>query len=129
MNQKIRTLIFGNSDECRKAEEELSALEQLAEKHQEFLHIDDLEEFDRKLVDWEPTLLMVLANGAEGMECTYRARDRRPCIPVFWFSNDPEFGMQSYRLNCAYFSTKPVTGEKLSYAFQRCNHIGIRYTA
>jgi len=81
------------------------------------------------LVDWEPTLMIALADGAEGMECAYRSRERRPCLPVFWFSDDREFGMQSYRLNCAYFSTKPITEDKLNHAIQRCQHLGIQLGA
>lgn len=127
MNRKIRTLIFGNKQESQAAALLLRSLEPLAEHNHEHFHVDDLEQFDRNLVDWKPTLLMVLADGAEGMECVYRARERRPSLPVFWFSNDRDFGVQSYRLNCAYFSTKPVTEEKMYNAIHRCNRMGIRY--
>lgn len=127
MNRRIKTLIFGDAHECRAAADVMRALELLAGHTHEHYHVDDLEEFERNLVDWEPTLLIVLANGAEGMECVYRSKERRPCLPVFWFSDDREFGIQSYRLDCAYFSTKPVTAEKISHAIHRCNHMGIQY--
>lgn len=127
MNRRIKTLIFGDAQECRAAADVMNALELLAGHIHEHFHVDDLEAFEKSLVDWEPTLLVVLANGAEGMECVYRSKERRPCLPVFWFSDDRDFGIQSYRLDCAYFSTKPVTAEKMHHAIRRCNHMGIQY--
>ena len=127
MNRRIKTLMFGNEQECLAAAEVLRALELLSEHMHEHLYVDDLEEFEKSMVDWEPTLLVVLANGAKGMECVYRSRERRPGLPVFWFSDDQDFGVQSYRLNCAYFSTKPVTLEKIKHAIHRCDHFGIQY--
>ena len=127
MHKKIKALIFGAPEECKAAWETLRALESCAAHHHELCHVDDIEEFERQLVEWEPTLTIVLADGAAGLESVFRSRQRRPCIPVFWFSDDREFGMQSYRLDCAYFSTKPVTDEKISNAIARCEHIGISY--
>lgn len=127
MNRKMKTLVFGTAQECRAASDVVKTLSALSEYAHESFHVDDLEELDKNLVDWEPTLLIVLADGAEGMEAVYRSRERRPNLPVFWFSDDRGFGMQSYRLNCAYFSTKPVTADKVNHAICRCNHIGIRY--
>ena len=74
---------------------------------------------EEKLVDWEPTLVIVLADGAKGFECVFRTKACRPSLSVFWFSDDREFGMQSYRMDCAYFSTKPVTSEKIAHAIHR----------
>lgn len=127
MTGKIRTLMFGKAQECQSAAEVLKTMQSLSGFAHEHHHVADLEEYEQALAEWDPTLLIVLAEGAEGMECVYRSRERRPLLPVFWFSNDREFGMQSYRLNCAYFSTKPVSHEKLTRAFQRCRHLGIRY--
>lgn len=127
MNKNVKALLFGNAHECRNAGDALKALELFSEHTLENIHLDDLEELEKVLVDREPTLLIVLADGAEGMECVYRARERRPDLTIFWFSDDRDFGVQSYRLNCAYFSTKPVTPDKINCAIRRCNHIGIRY--
>ena len=129
MDQTIKTLIFGAPRECEEVWGILRSAECCAAYRHELCTADDLEDFDAKLVNWEPTLAIVLADGAAGMECVFRSRKRRPCIPVFWFSDDREFGMQSYRLDCAYFSTKPVTPEKIANAIARCKHIGICYAA
>lgn len=127
MNRNVKALMFGGEQECRAAAEVLKTRSLLPEYTNEYFQVDDLEEFEKALVDWNPTLLIVLADGAEGMECVYRARERRPLLPVFWFSDDGEFAVQSYRLNCAYFSTKPVTRDKIEHAIHRCDHIGIQY--
>lgn len=73
-----------------------------------------------------PALLVVLANGAAGMEGVYLARQILPELPVFWFSDDSQFGMQSHRLDCSYFSTKPLTDVKLRKALEHCAKLGIR---
>ena len=127
MNKRIRTLIFGDACECRAAAQMLQDTPLLSELQHESCHLDDLEELEQHLAQWQPTLVVVLANGAKGMECVYRSRERRPNLPVFWFSDDQAFGVQSYRLECAYFSTKPVSTEKLHRAILRCQHMGIPY--
>lgn len=127
MDQNVNVLLFGSDPECRAAIDILNGLDAWSAHTRQHRHLSDLEEFEMALVDWSPTLLLVLADGAEGMECVYRAKERRPSLPVFWFSNDRQFGMQSYRLNCAYFSIKPVTPESIHKALQRCDHMGIRY--
>lgn len=127
MTSKVKIMLFGNSIACREAEELLGQVAAFQSTEHEVCCIDDLEMLTTALVDWDPTLLIVTADGAEGMESVYRARERRPCIPVFWFSDDKDFGVLSYRLNCAYFSTRPVTAEKLSSAVQRCERLGISY--
>ena len=128
MDQKINVLLFGSDPECRAAIDILNKLDALSAHIQQHRYLSDLEEFEVELVDWTPTLLIVLADGAAGMECVYRAMQRRPSVPAFWFSDDPQFGMQSYRLNCAYFSTKPITPENIRKALRRCDHMGIQYT-
>lgn len=124
MFRKMKTLMYGTPQDCRTASE---VLDMLQDHTHEYCQVSDLEEFNRMLVDWQPTLVLVLADGAEGMECVYRTRERGPSLPVFWFSDDRGFGVLSYRLNCAYFSTKPITPEKIAQAIQRCNHCGIQY--
>lgn len=128
MNREVNVLLFGSDSECRAAIDVLSGTDALSAHIQQHRYLNDLEKFEMALVDWSPSLLMVLADGAEGMECVFRAKERRPSVPAFWFSNDQLFGMQSYRLDCAYFSMKPVTEEKVRKALYRCDRMGIQYT-
>lgn len=127
MSKKVRTLLFGKREECETAVQVLNTLEMFSEYDHEYFYINNLEEFDKLLVDLGPTLLVVLADGAEGMECVYRAREHSQDIPVFWFSDDRDFAVQSYRMNCAYFSDKPITSDKALNAFKRCKHTGMQY--
>lgn len=127
MNRNIKTLLFGNEQECLAAAEVLRSLDLLTDHVHDHRCVEDLEDLEITIADWMPTLLIVLADGAAGMEGVYRAKERRPNLPVFWFSDDREFGMQSYRLNCAYFSTKPLTSDKINHALCRCDHVGIQY--
>lgn len=127
MKSNIKALIFGESTECTALCELMNQIELLADHAHEYMHVNDMEEFDSLLVSWQPTVVIVLANGAAGMESVYRSRQRLPDMTVFWFSDDQDFGMQSYRMDCAYFATKPATKEKIFNAIQRCKHIGIPY--
>ena len=127
MQPNVKTLLFGAAQECETAGKILGTLGTIPESDHEYRHVSDMEEFERILTTWMPTLVIVLADGAAGMESVYRSRTRQPNLPVFWFSDDREFSMQSYRLDCAYFSTKPVTPEKMVCALRRCDHVGIPY--
>lgn len=125
----MKILLFGDPQECERAGNMLRGMQAFEVPVREFRHVSDMEEFDVIISSWLPSLVIVLADGATGMESVYRSRQRRPDLPVFWFSNDREFCLQSYRLDCAYFSTKPVTEEKITHAVHRCQHIGIPLVA
>ena len=85
----------------------------------------DYDEIFAQIVDSDPTLVIVLADGANGLECVFQSKKYDRDMTVFWFSDDPNFSGQSHRLECAYFAEKPLTAEKLNKAFSRCNHLGI----
>lgn len=127
MNRSIKAILFGKIHECRVAGELIQQTVTQSGGRLEYEICDDLEVYTQRIIDWNPTLLIVLADGAEGMESVYRSREHRPMAPVFWFSDDKDFSVLSFRLECAYFSVKPITPEKLSSAFYRCNRLGIRY--
>ena len=48
------------------------------------------------------------------MESVIATKSLCPKLPIIWFSNDKDFGAQSYRLGTDYFATKPVTNEHLA---------------
>lgn len=112
----VKILLFGEEDECNQAIQCLNQISELSEKTKYSRVTDDYDEFYKEVVDYEPDLTVVLADGANGMEGVYRSRQARPEIPVFWFSNDWNFGNQSHRLKCAYFSGKPVSTDKFQRA-------------
>lgn len=129
MSTMIKTLFFGDNTECRGAEMLLRNHRLMMGANHECRYVTTSDEFLELLMEWDPSLVVVLQNGAAGMEGVFQSRSRRPAVPVFWFSDDHDFGMQAYRLNCAYFSTKPVTAEKLDCGVRRCAHMGIQYAA
>lgn len=122
-----RTLIFGKKEESLELQKQLEKHSFFNQYEHSFKTIEDLEEFQIKMIDWQPTLVIIISNGARGMEAAYIARKKDLEVPLFWFSDDINFGMKSHRLNCDYFSVKPITEEKLERAFHRCAHLGIRF--
>ena len=127
MSKCRRAVLFGEPEECREAMEIISALPWFAGQKLEFRHTSSRDELFDHLLEWRPALAVILANGANGMEGVYAVKKHLPNIPVFWFSDDHEFGMQSHRLECAYFAVKPLTEEKARRAFQRCAHVGLEF--
>lgn len=120
MYKKQKILIFGNEQECKDAI-------LLLEKHFltgphicEYVTSCEYSELYRQIVDAEPKLVIVLADGANGMECVYQTKKYNADALVFWISNDRNFGMQSHRWDCTYFAEKPLTSSKLSKALSYC---------
>lgn len=122
-----RTLIFGPKIEVIELQELLRQQNLFWEDNYQFDWTDNLEEFRVKIIDWDPTLVIIISNGASGMEAAYITRKKDLDVPLFWFSDDIDFGMKSHRLNCDYFSVKPITKEKIERAFHRCAHLGIDF--
>lgn len=81
--------------------------------------VSDYDEMRCSLAEREYELVIVIQNGAAGMETCMCAKRMCPKIHVFWYSDDAHFGPQSYRIGCTYFATEPVTAEKLRKAFDR----------
>mgnify|MGYP003199471040 FL=1 len=60
-------------------------------------------------------LIIVLADGADGMEGVIAAKNADRDTPVIWLSDDEGFGAQSYRLGCTYFHKKPIPQTRRRY--------------
>lgn len=112
----MRILLFGEYNECQKAMEYINELPELSNRNKKHRVVDDYDDFYKEVVDYAPHLTVVLADGANGMEGVYRSRQARPDVPVFWFSDDWNFGNQSHRLQCTYFSGKPMSADKFQRA-------------
>lgn len=125
MNRKVRMILYGMDTECRDAVDQIKGSDSLASMKYEWYAVESKEALEAAMVEQQPTVIIVLVDGAAGMEGVYMVKSRRPDLPVFWFSDDSDFGILSHRLNCAYFSTKPITSEKIDRAIQRCIHVGI----
>ena len=76
------------------------------------------ETFVREL--YTADLIVVLADGADGMEGVIAVKNSGRDMPVIWLSDDEGFAPQSYRLGCNYFHKKPITLERLKEALTKC---------
>lgn len=119
-------MLYGEAAECRQAKDILRAFPHASQQPESIRRTDSRDDLRREIAEWDPNLIVILANRADGMEGVYAAKETCPHTPVFWFSDDVGFGMQSHRLECDYFAVKPITMEKLQKAFHRCEHIGIQ---
>lgn len=81
---------------------------------------DEYEDFLYALTNHHYNVVIVTADNAVGMEGVIAVKNYRPDLPLVWFSNDSEFGLQSYRLGCTYFGVRPITADKLERAIGRC---------
>ena len=125
MYKKRNILIWGQNQETEDTVLLLKEYFENAKKPFRYTASSDYEEVYAQIVDSNPTLVIVLADGANGLECVFQSKKYDRGMTVFWFSDDPNFSLQSHRLECAYFAQKPLTAEKLNKAFSRCSHLGI----
>lgn len=125
MITKKNILLYGSPLECSETIELLHTIFSPPHNRYQYLPVYTQEDLQSQLAACPFCLAIILPNDSSGMEGVYTVREYDSELPVFWFSNDNGFGIQSHRLECAYFSVKPLTIEKLLRAFQRCAHIGI----
>lgn len=125
MYTKRNIFILGETHECEEVVSFLKRYFESAKKSFQYSVSHDYDELYEQMVDTDPSLVIVLADGANGMECVYQAKKYDRNMTVFWFSDDCNFSIHSHRLDCAYFAKKPLTFEMLDKAFYRCKSLGI----
>ena len=72
------------------------------------------------LMDDEPSAVFVLMDNAAGMEGVIAIRRIYPELPIAWFSSDRDFAPQAFRLNVEYFTTMPISVDKVEKALKKC---------
>ena len=114
----MKVFLYGTSEECKQLEEYL-------EQYGEFqcMQCDSSQKVIDEITRFSPRCAIVIMDGAEGMEVSGLIRRLYPELPLLWFSNDPIFGVQSYRINVTYFSVKEQLKEKLSFALKKAELI------
>lgn len=116
----MKILIYGSRADCNTSLTLLKTQSVFAFRKCKLICADNYDEYIIKLKNEKPNIVIVLANGADGMEGVITVREAYPEASVIWFSDDNGFGAQSYRLRCSYFAEKPVTVQKIKDAASKC---------
>ena len=109
----MNILVFGSDSETDDFIEMIDTSQHLLFRKKNYTCESSYDEFLKRLKDSQD-IVFVLENGARGMESVIATKDACPHTPIVWFSNDKDFGAQSYRLGVEYFATKPITQEHLA---------------
>lgn len=116
----MRSAVYGTKTDREELLRLLSALPEQCYRKIRVTVYSDHDSFIAGLRESPPDIVMVMMDGADGMEGVIAARNICGDVPVLWFSDDGGFGAQSYRLGCAYFHQKPVSPQILSAAIAKC---------
>ncbi len=116
----MKITVFTHREEAAEFKEIINSLSDSREISLECNYYDNYDDFIRGFPTDKAGAVIVARRGADGMECARNARLMRPDIPLIWFSDDKAFGIESYRLECAFFSAEPITEKILKTALLRC---------
>ena len=114
----MNILVFGSEDEIEHFLDLMDSSEHYMFRKKSYTEASDYDDFLKGLKSPQD-IIFVIENGARGMESVIASRDICPQTPVVWFSDDKNFGAQSYRLGAEYFGTKPITNEHLALASKK----------
>ena len=109
----MNVLVFGTDNDADTFVDLMDTDKHFIFRKKNYTVTSDYDEFLKKLSDPQD-VVFILANGAKGMESVIATKNICTKLPIIWFSNDKDFGAQSYRLGTDYFATKPVTNEHLA---------------
>ena len=116
----MRLILYGTEADRNEFMCSLAALPERCYSKMQVTHYLNYDSFIAGLGESPPDVIVIAMDGADGMEGAIAAKSVCKDIQVMWFSNDNGFGVQSYRLGCAYFHKKPVPPQVLSAAIARC---------
>ena len=116
----MRLILYGTKTDRDEFMCSVTALPDLRYRKMQITGYLDYDSFITGLGESPPDCIVIAMDGADGMEGVIAAKNLCESVPVLWFSNDNGFGVQSYRLGCAYFHKKPVSPQILSAAIARC---------
>ena len=116
----MKILIFGNGCDSHVVEGWISGCGTMQYRNITFAAPETYDTYLLQLKAEKADLVFITECGANGMEAVMAAKNVQPDIEVVWFSDDAGFGVQSYRLGCAYFSAETVTSETIEEAIRRC---------
>ena len=116
----MRLILYGTKTDRDEFMCSVTALPDLRYRKMQVTDYPDYDSFITGLGESPPDCIVIAMDGAGVMEGVIAAKSVCKDVPVLWFSDDNGFGVQSYRLGCAYFHKKPVSPQVLSAAIARC---------
>ena len=116
----MRLILYGTEADKNEFKRSITALPDWTYRKMQVTAYPDYDSFITGLSESPPDGIVVVMDGADGMEGVIAAKSLCEGVPVLWFSDDNGFGVQSYRLGCAYFHQKPVSPQILSAAIAKC---------
>ena len=105
----MRLILYGTETDRDEFVCLLTALPERCYSKMQVIHYPDYDSFITGFGESPPDRIVIAMDGADGMEGVIAVKSVCKEIPVPWFLNDSGFGVQSYRLDCAYFHKKPVS--------------------
>lgn len=117
----MRIFVYGIKSDYDTCVSLLSDVPELQYRHLNYSHTDSYDDFIKLLADQknELDLIVIVSDGASGMEAVMAAKSVSSSVPVVWISDDAGFGTQSYRLGCSFFGVKPMSGEMMVNAIRK----------
>lgn len=112
--------IYGTKDDLEQLNAAISQLKSYTYRQIKMDLYEGYDHFIHALTEKAYDVIIVTVDNAEGMEGVIAAKAVATHTPVIWFSNDRDFGVQSYRCHVAYFHPKPITVENTEKALSLC---------
>ncbi len=113
--------IFTHREQVEGFEKLISALSKAGSPF-EYKIYENYDDFITGFPQDNASAVIIARRGADGMESARNAKIMQPNVPLIWFSDDNGFGVESYRIGCAYFSADAVTASLLTVALERCEN-------
>lgn len=114
----ILIALYGTKEDHKLCLPLFHELPELTYRQYKVITFDCYDAFIEDIAKTKYTMIIVVCDGAAGMEAVIAAKNIAPKTSIIWFTNDTDFGTQSYRLGCTYFDVKPLTHRKLSSALR-----------
>lgn len=116
----MHIVVYGKKEDYDACVFCLDSIPELQYRKLRYTHTDDYDSFIGFLGSCGvPDLIIVTVDGAEGMEGVMASKRLCGNVSVVWFSDDLNFGVQSMRLGCTFFGTKPITKQAVSTAISK----------
>ncbi len=120
----MEIIIYGTQEDYKTVIDHMEALSALQYRRIDCVHAKSYDDFLHLLHTKWHDLVIVLADGAEGMEGIIASQTLCPDTMRIWISNDEGFGIQAHRMNCAYFAVKPITADTVFKVCRACRICG-----